>query len=64
MSNAATNRNGKKWQFQFDGANRLTNTIPPLPMQPYSQTWNHQGLPASTKDPAGQTTTYEYDGKN
>ena len=22
-----TNRNGNVWQFQFDGANRLTNTI-------------------------------------
>jgi YD repeat-containing protein len=25
-----TNRNGKKWQFQFDAANRLTNTITPM----------------------------------
>ena len=24
-----TNRNGNKWQFQFDAANRLTNTITP-----------------------------------
>ena len=23
-------RNGKQWQFQFDAANRLTNTITPL----------------------------------
>jgi len=25
-----TNRNGKKWQFQFDAADHLTNTITPL----------------------------------
>jgi len=57
-----TNRNGKKWQFQFDGANRLTNTITPVG-RTTSQTWNHQGLLASVKDPASQTTTFNYDAK-
>ena len=58
-----TNRNGNVWQFQFDGANRLTNTIPPSPMQPASQTFNPQGLVSSTTDPARQTTYFYYDGK-
>jgi RHS repeat-associated protein len=57
-----TNRNGKKWQFQFDGANRLTNTITPLNRKT-SQFWNHQGLLASVKDPASQTTSLYYDAK-
>ena len=57
-----TNRNGKVWQFQFDGANRLTNTIPPSPMQPTSQTFNHQGLvvhhhrPGAVRPPTFITT--------
>ena len=46
-----TNRNGKKWQFQFDGANRLTNTITPLGHS-NSLTFNHQGLVSTVKDPA------------
>jgi len=57
-----TNRNGKKWQFQFDGANRLTNTITPLGRQ-IKQVWNHQGLLQSAIDPSGQTTTLGYDPK-
>jgi RHS repeat-associated protein len=57
-----TNRNGKKWQFQFDGANRLTNTITPL-ARTMSQSFNHQGLLATVKDAASQTTTYGYDAK-
>ena len=57
-----TNRNGKKWQFLFDGANRLTNTISP---RGYSTTvsFNHQGLPATITDAAGQITTNAYDAK-
>ena len=57
-----TNRNGNKWQFQFDGANRLTNTITPLG---YSTAigFNHQGLLASAKDQRNQITTYGYDAK-
>ena len=58
-----TNRNGKVWQFQFDAANRLTNTIPPSPMRPFSQTFNHQGLVSTITDPAQQTTYLYYDGK-
>jgi len=57
-----TNRNGKIWQFQFDGANRLTNTITPLPRH-MSQTWNHQGLVSSITDPSNQPTYFYYDGK-
>ena len=58
-----TNRNGKKWQFQFDAANRLTNTIPPSPLQPFSQMFNHQGLLAWTKSPAGHTNSFLYNGR-
>ena len=57
-----TNRNGKKWQFQFDGANRLTNTVTPL-LRHMSQTWNHQGLLSSITDPSNQPTYLHYDGK-
>ncbi len=56
-----TNRNGKVWQFYFDKANRLTNSISP---KLYSTilVFNHQGLVSSIKDPANQTTTNTYDG--
>jgi RHS repeat-associated protein len=59
-----TNRNGKKWQFQFDGANRLTNTITPL-NRSTSLTFNHQGLLSTIKDPdpAHQPTSLYYDAK-
>jgi RHS repeat-associated protein len=57
-----TNRNGKKWQFQFDGANRLTNTITPL-NRSTSLAFNQRGLISSLKDPAGQTTSLNYDAK-
>ena len=58
-----TNRNGNVWRFQFDGANRLTNTITPL-NRTMSQTWNHQGLLSTVADPMHQTTYLYYDGKN
>jgi RHS repeat-associated protein len=54
-----TNRNGKLWQFQFDAANRLTNTISPLTN--ISQTWNNRGLLQSVTDPKSQTTSFGYD---
>jgi len=57
-----TNRNGKVWQFQYDSANRLTNTITPLGRS-ISLAFNHQGLVNWVKDPAGQITTNGYDGK-
>jgi RHS repeat-associated protein len=57
-----TNRNGKFWQFQFDGANRLTNTITPL-FRHTSQAWNHQGLVSSVTDPSNQPTYFYYDAK-
>ena len=55
-----TNRNGKRWQFQFDAANRLTNTITPLNRQT-SQTYNDRGLPATVREPSLQGTTNLYD---
>ena len=57
-----TNRNGKKWQFQFDAANRLTNTITPLNRQTVV-TYNNRGLLATVKEPSAQTTTLGYDAK-
>ncbi len=57
-----TNRNGKQWQFQFDGANRLTNTITPLGRST-AVSFNHQGLVAAVKDAANQNTSLDYDGK-
>jgi RHS repeat-associated protein len=57
-----TNRNGKKWQFQFDGANRLTNTITPRGFST-SLSFNHQGLLSSIKDQANQPTSFYYDAK-
>ena len=57
-----TNRNGNAWQFQFDGANRLTNTVSPL-HRVTSVAFNHQGLPALITDPLGQKTTNSYDAK-
>lgn len=57
-----TNLNGRTWQFHFDGANRLTNTITPMG---YSSTlkFNHQGLLQTLIDQATNTTTYGYDAK-
>ena len=57
-----TNRNGKKWQFQFDSANRLTNTITPL-LRTASAVYNHQGSISSAKDSASQPTSFFYDAK-
>jgi RHS repeat-associated protein len=57
-----TNRNTNVWQFYFDKANRLTNTITPRGYST-SLAFNHQGLPASIKDQAGQPTSLNYDGK-
>ena len=56
-----TNRNSQVWQFQFDGVNRLTNTISPLGRS-YSLIFNHQGKPTLMTDPASQSTTNTYDG--
>ena len=57
-----TNRNGKVWQFQFDGANRLTKTITPL-NRSTTLTFNHQGLASTITDPASQLTSLYYDAK-
>jgi RHS repeat-associated protein len=57
-----TNLNGRTWQFHFDGANRLTNTVTPMG---YSTTlkFNHQGLLQTLIDQATNTTTYGYDAR-
>ncbi len=55
-SPSLTNRNGKKWQFQFDAANRLTNTISPL-LRTNAQTYNNRGLLKTIREPSTQTTT-------
>jgi RHS repeat-associated protein len=57
-----TNRNGKRWQFQFDNANRLTNTVTPLNRQ-IEQVWNSRGLLQSITQPSTRTTTLSYDSK-
>jgi RHS repeat-associated protein len=50
------------WRFQFDAANRLTNTITPL-SRSSSQAYNNRGLLVSSKEPSGQTQTFNYDAK-
>jgi YD repeat-containing protein len=57
-----TNRLGKLWQFRFDAANRLTNTISPKGFST-SAAFNHQGLVSSSKDAKPQTTSFYYDAK-
>src|SRR5260221_7309717 len=57
-----TNRNGKRWQFQFDGANRLTNTITPLNRQTKTA-FNNRGLPQLITQPSGNTNSVLYDAK-
>jgi RHS repeat-associated protein len=57
-----TNRNGKQWQFEFDGANRLTNTITPK-LRSTKQVYNDRGLLQSVTEPSTQTATFGYDGK-
>jgi YD repeat-containing protein len=57
-----TNRNGKRWQFQYDAANRPTNTITPLTRQTW-QMWNNRGLLGAVREPSGQWTTNHYDAK-
>jgi RHS repeat-associated protein len=57
-----TNRNDNKWQFQFDAANRLTNTITPKSFSA-SLAYNHQGLISTVVDQARQTTALYYDPK-
>jgi len=57
-----TNRNGKVWQFQFDAANRLTNTISPL-SHTSGSSFNHRGLLQGTTDAMTQNTSVAYDGR-
>src|SRR5881628_390512 len=51
-----TNRNGKKWQFHFDAASRLTNTITPLG-RTNVLAFNDRGLLKSVTDSMGRPTT-------
>ena len=57
-----TNRNGKVWQFQFDGANRLTNTITPLNRNTLV-IFDERGLVKNMREPSGQTATNLYDAR-
>ncbi len=55
-----TNRLGNRWQFQFDQANRLINTITP---HGYSTVlaYNNRGLLAARTNALLEGTTYTYD---
>ena len=57
-----TNRRGKGWVFQFDGANGLTNTLTPL-LRQTKQVWNNRGLLESVTDPRQQPASFLYDGR-
>ena len=57
-----TNRNMNGWQFYFDQANRLTNTVTPKGRST-TLAFNHQGKVATIKDPANQLTSLFYDAK-
>jgi RHS repeat-associated protein len=57
-----TNRNGKIWQFQYDKANRLTNTISPLG-RTNVQAFNNRGLLQAITNSAGNATTFGYDAR-
>ena len=57
-----TNRNGKLWQFQFDGANRLTNTITPLNRSTLV-TYDERGLVKTVREPSGDTVTNQCDAR-
>jgi len=54
-----TNRDRKKWQFDFDAANRLTNTTTPLGRQT-RQVWNNRGLVSAVRAPSGDWATNFY----
>ena len=58
-----TNRNGRVWQFQYDGANRLTNTISPFGGRQTKLSFNSRGLLQSVTEPSTQITTNDYDAK-
>src|SRR5580698_4277530 len=55
-----TNRNGNRWQFQFDAANRLTNTITPMG-RTNVLAFNTRGLLSALTNSLGHGTTYGYD---
>lgn len=57
-----TNRNTNSWQFRFDAANRLTNTITPLNRK-FQQVWNNRGLLQSLIQPDTTTASFYYDAK-
>jgi RHS repeat-associated protein len=57
-----TNRNQKKWQFQYDAAGRLTNTVTPL-SRTTGQSFNNRGLLQSVRENSGDTASFTYDSK-
>lgn len=57
-----TNRNGKVWQFQYDKANRLTNTITPLG-RTNVESFNNRRLLQAITNSAGNPTTFSYDAR-
>src|SRR5206468_1077862 len=57
-----TNRNGKKWQFQFDAANRLTNITTPLNRQT-TLAYDARGLLFTVREPSTQMATNLYDAR-
>jgi len=56
------NRNTNVWQFQYDGANRLTNTISPLG-HGVTNSYNNRGLLAATTNALGEPTLFGYDAR-
>lgn len=49
-----------RWQFQFDAANRLTNTTSPLTSETRIS-YDNRGLLKAVREPSGETTTNSYD---
>ncbi len=57
-----TNRNNNVWQFQYDAANRLINTISPKGYST-SQGYNNRGLLAAVTNALTHITTCGYDAR-
>src|SRR6266404_2669634 len=57
---ALTNRNGKRWQFQLDKANRVTNTITPL-NRSFKRTFNAYDWMSSFQDGNGNVIQFRQD---
>jgi YD repeat-containing protein len=57
-----TNRRSKQWQFWFDAANRLTNTITPMGRTNVTA-FNDRGLVRAITNSLGQGTSFSYDAR-